>query len=71
LGEHTYKGTPFLPHAPLPIHKEHFDIWLRLFHHTLDEYFVGDKAAFAKKQSNIMAMMFQHKLDIYRSEMTN
>jgi hemoglobin len=28
LEEHTYYGSPFLPHARLPISKEHFDSWL-------------------------------------------
>ena len=31
LGEHTYYGTPFPPHAQLPVEKEHFDRWLTLF----------------------------------------
>lgn len=68
LGQHTYKGNPFSHHAPLPIYGEHFEIWLKLFHETLDDFFVGSKAEFAKKQSNVMAMMFQHKFEKLRSE---
>jgi hemoglobin len=71
LTEHTYKGSPFSHHAPLPIHKEHFDSWLKLFHETLDEFFEGKTADLAKKQSNVMAIMFQHKLEKYRSDPSN
>lgn len=71
LGQHTYHGNPFSHHAPLPIYGEHFEIWLSLFHETLDDFFVGDKAAFAKKQSNVMAIMFQHKLANLRGENSN
>ena len=31
LEEHTYFGNPFVPHAKLPVKKEHFDRWLQLF----------------------------------------
>lgn len=31
LNEHTYQGSPFAPHADLPVEKEHFERWLALF----------------------------------------
>lgn len=31
LNEHTYQGSPFAPHADLPLEKEHFERWLALF----------------------------------------
>ena len=71
LTEHTYKGSPFSHHAKLPIHKEHFDIWLNLFHETIDEFFEGEGAELARKQSNVMAVMFQFKLEKYRSDPSN
>ena len=42
LGEHTYYGSPFPPHAQLPVEKEHFETWLALFSQTLDELFSGE-----------------------------
>jgi len=44
LDKHTYKGSPFLPHAQLPVEKKHFERWLSLFTETVDDYFFGEKA---------------------------
>ena len=44
LDEHTYHGSPFLPHAKLPVGIEHFNQWLKLFYETVDENFEGEKA---------------------------
>lgn len=62
LGEHTYYGSPFIPHSGLPIDKDHFNRWLELFHATLDELFIGPKADEAKQRSIMMAQMFQFKM---------
>ncbi len=62
LHEHTYFGSPFPPHARLPIEKEHFDRWLDLFHMTIDENFDGEKAIEAKWRAGKMAEMFQYKI---------
>ena len=43
LYEHTYSGTPFPPHAKLPIEKIHFETWVALFQNTVDDLFVGEK----------------------------
>ena len=67
LEEHTYNGSPFLPHAGLPVAKEHFDAWLELFYQTVDELFVGEKAERAKWQGGRMAEMFQHKIEYYKN----
>ena len=32
LEEHTYYGSPFVPHAQLPVGKEHFNRWIELFY---------------------------------------
>jgi hemoglobin len=61
LNNHTYHGSPFAPHAKLPISAEHFDRWLKLFIETLDENFVGEKAKEAKWRAEKMAEMFQYK----------
>jgi hypothetical protein len=41
LGEHTYNGSPFPPHAKLPVDNEHFAAWMALFTKTVDELFTG------------------------------
>ncbi|MCB9364929.1 MAG: group III truncated hemoglobin [Flavobacteriales bacterium] len=67
LEEHTYNGSPFLPHAQLPVNKEHFEQWLKLFNATVDEYFVGELAERAKWQGDRMALMFNMKIEHYRN----
>jgi len=65
LDEHTYSGSPFMPHAKLPISGEHFNQWISLFHGTLDEHFEGSKVEEAKKRSKQMATMFEYKKSYY------
>lgn len=67
LDEHTYYGSPFVPHAKLPVSKPHFGRWTKLFAETVDRLFVGPKAERAKWQGNRMAEMFQTKIDYYRN----
>lgn len=67
LEEHTYHGSPFPPHAKLPIDQMHFDIWLALWHETIDEHFVGIKANEAKWRGDKMAVMFLSKIEYYRN----
>lgn len=62
LEEHTYNGTPFLPHALLPVDQEHFDRWLELFNGTVDQHFIGEKASEAKWRAARMAEMFLYKI---------
>jgi len=62
LGDHTYFGAPFVPHANLPVNKEHFDQWMELFIETVDELFEGAVADEAKWRAGKMAEMFQIKL---------
>ncbi len=67
LDEHTYYGAPFPPHAKLPVEHLHFERWLELFHKTVDELFVGEKANEAKWRGQKMAQMFEIKIDHYRN----
>jgi hemoglobin len=67
LEEHTYYGSPFLPHAKLPVDKEHFDQWLNLFFATVDDHFSGEKAEQAKWQGQRMAEMFHSKIEYYKN----
>ena len=66
LSEHTYYGSPFPPHAKMPIDKKHFDCWLQLFFETIDENFSGEIADEAKWRASKMAEMFQFKIDYMR-----
>lgn len=66
LGEHTYYGSPFKPHATLPLEVEHFNRWLELFNHTIDAHFEGEKAEEAKWRAEKMAQMFRFKIEHYR-----
>ena len=67
LEEHTYYGSPFLPHANLPVSRIHFNRWLELFFATVDDLFEGEKAQEAKWRANKMAEMFQLKRASYNN----
>ncbi|SOE23517.1 hemoglobin [Spirosomataceae bacterium TFI 002] len=67
LGEHTYHGSPFVPHAKLPVSGEHFERWIKLFYETVDSLFEGEKATRAKWQGERMAEMFHSKIEYYKS----
>ena len=66
LEQHTYYGSPFRPHAMLPVERLHFDAWLKLWYETIDEHFTGTKAKEAKWRGEKMAAMFLTKIK-YRS----
>lgn len=63
----AYSGSPFNPHAKLPVEKEHFDRWLLLFNTTVDENFKGEKATEAKWRAKKMAEMFHFKIEYYKT----
>ena len=62
LNEHTYQGSPFAPHADLPLEKEHFERWLALFYDNIDVHFTGEKVIEAKWRAAKMAEMFKNKI---------
>lgn len=68
LEEYTYQGTPFPPHAQLPVDLEHFQRWVQLFNATVDEFFVGEKAERAKWQGQRMAEIFLSKINYFRNK---
>lgn len=68
LAQNTYTGNPFSPHAGLSIFKHHFDRWLKLFFETVDEYFYGEKANFAKEQAQKIAIIFLSKIEYIRKQ---
>lgn len=63
LHEHTYSGSPFPPHAELPVNQTHFDTWLGLWGSVIDEFFEGENAEEAKKRGKLMAQLFHYKID--------
>ncbi len=65
--EQDYQGNPFMKHVNLPIHQDHFDTWLKLWHTSVDHHFSGEKATEAKWRGDKMAAMFISKLDYYRA----
>ena len=67
LGEHTYFGSPFPPHANLPVSHIHFEKWMELFTQTIDELFTGEKANDAKWRAGKMAEMFESKIEYYKN----
>ncbi len=71
LGEHTYFGTPFPPHAKLPVGHEHFAAWMALFTRTVDELFAGEKADEAKWRAAKMAEMFEYKIAYFKKNPLN
>lgn len=66
LEERTYFGSPFPPHAQLPVGHAHFEQWMQLFTQTVDELFTGEKAKEAKWRAGKMAEMFEYKIEHYR-----
>ncbi|GAA0892685.1 hypothetical protein GCM10009122_23640 [Fulvivirga kasyanovii] len=67
LEEHTYHGSPFAPHAGLPVNRAHFDRWLYLFYQTVDENFTGELAREAKWRAGKMAQMFLYKIEYHKN----
>ena len=67
LGNHTYQGSPFAPHANLPVEKRHFERWIALFYQTIDDNFIGEVAQEAKWRAGKMAEMFLNKIEYFRN----
>jgi hemoglobin len=68
LEEHTYYGSPFMPHSQLPIDKSHFERWIQLFEKTISENFEGKVADDALLRAASMAQMFQYKIEYYQGK---
>ena len=66
LGAHSYGGGAFRPHIELnlqvPLTRGHFDRWLYLWTMTVDELFVGERAALAKSHAIRVAAAFESRL---------
>lgn len=66
LDDHTYFGSPFAPHANMPVNKEHFERWKSIFHDIVDTHFSGEIADEAKWRADKMASMFLSKIEYFR-----
>jgi hemoglobin len=64
LGTSDYNGNPFEKHVDLPVGKEHFARWIKLFFQNIDENFSGPKAEQTKMQARTIADTFQLRLGI-------
>ena len=67
LEVHTYSGSPFPPHAQLPIAKEHFEVWMSIFEQTANSLFKGPIVDEAKWRAAKMAEMFNFKIEYFRN----
>ncbi|NQX31604.1 group III truncated hemoglobin [Pedobacter boryungensis] len=67
LEQHTYSGSPFLPHATMPLTGDHFNRWLTIWKETINLYFQGTKADEAKWRGEAMATMFLAKIEFYNA----
>ena len=68
LNERTYPGSPFTPHAQLPVDHSHFQRWMKLFIETADKLFEGKKAQEAKWRAEKMAELFESKIEHYKKQ---
>ncbi len=68
FNEPGYRGSPFAPHAQMPLKQAHFTTWITLFTETVDQHFAGEKATEAKWRAEKMAEMFLIKIEFYRKQ---
>ncbi len=72
LGERSYGGGAFAPHARLHararLHEGHFERWLTLWSASVDERFAGPRAEEAKAHATRVARAFLGRLAAYDPE---
>ncbi len=66
LDENSYSGNPMIKHIELSkrytLTENHFQVWVQLFHRTVDEIFEGTKANEAKTRAATIAQIMQSKI---------
>lgn len=62
FSETGFQGNPMQKHFSLPIGEAHFERWLQLFNHTIDENFSGAKADEAKTRAAAIAGIMNFKI---------
>lgn len=61
LDEAGYNANMMTKHAGLNLDEASFDRWLKLFHETVDEFFMGEKAELAKQRSTLIGWTMKSK----------
>lgn len=59
----SYTGSAFEVHMKMPIGKQHFEVWEKVFIETVDDLFQGEKAEHAKKFATCMAKNFPARIE--------
>jgi hemoglobin len=58
-----YTTNVFDKHIHMPLKREHFNEWVHLFHQTVDDLFVGEKANDAKFRATTLGWTFGEKME--------
>ena len=64
VGGSNYRGSPPQAHAHLELEKQHFEVWIPLFHRTVDDLFAGENAETLKSRAVAIGGILQHSLGI-------
>ncbi len=67
LDDTGYTTNVFDKHVQMPLHDEHFDVWIRIFESTVHELFSGEKADAAILRAKTIAWSFKEKFRHMRS----
>lgn len=68
LDQPGYTTNVFDKHTHLKIDKSHFTEWVTLFHQTVDDLFIGEKANDAKLRASTLGWTFGEKMNQLRSK---
>ncbi|MFN6380161.1 MAG: group III truncated hemoglobin [Flavobacteriales bacterium] len=63
LDKHGYTTNVFEKHTHLKVGRVHFQKWVEIFHQTVDELFVGEKANDAKLRATTIGWTFGEKME--------
>jgi hemoglobin len=61
LDEAGYSANMMEKHAKLDLNEASFERWLKLFHETVDQFFVGEKADLAKQRATLIGWTMKTK----------
>ncbi len=66
IGNPVYKGNPMLKHIQLhqkhPLNDAHFEEWLKIWYHTVEDNYSGPKAELAKTRASDIARLMMFKI---------
>ncbi len=63
LDIHGYKGNVIEKHLHMPLEKHHFDLWVKYFEATLDDFFEGEKVTLAKQKVAVLRWTMESKIN--------